>query len=1750
MLRLLQFALIFLSICKLNASDASIYLSSRESDPDSIIENVSTIYGDYSEVTTDMVVSAPDPLVISRFYSSRDTEEIAKLGGWRFLPHAFLSMERTSDKNQFGMGGESHESSLLRAGDRDGTILTYIESKKDGVADGQIRFVPDLTGLSNNAKGSLFPWADLQNNSALYDAKLDRVEVNLCSLGKRFYEKIPGGNGYRITHEILPSGNKIFYEFDGGGRLTGLKETNGAEKKTLAWIRISYENGMLIEGSDRQTVHYLFDGESGLLTRVVSSSHPEVAYCYKNDQGHSLLIEKRLPEGATTQIEYDSSLKVRRITDPEGGSCSFSYCEGETEVNGPEGRKEVHRFDKNGYLIAIEHHLEGQPYRTFRKQWEAGQLLATSLEDGGGSLFHYKRYEYKDGRLSMEEEFGNLAGVTEEPLHLDSNGVPTAMGLKRLFSYFSDGDSHGYIESGPQGGGVKYVFAQGTNRLLKRFILSSKDDRPTRRQFYDYNEDAVLIRTVVDNGIADDLRDVHGFGANERHVLSIIPKASMPSLGAPEIIEKGYYREDLQPPTLLQRTVYEYDSLGEVAVESVYDANEEYCFSLRKEYQNGLLQCEVDPKGNRTSFEYDGNYRLISSAATGLDTVYTYDRCSRIKSVKETSSGGVSREQTFTYDKGGRLLSSIDSIEGEKLVSYDALGRQISLVTPQGEFHYQYDIFDHPIEVSHPSGQRTKQSYTIHGQPTLLEHPDDTKETFQYDLSGHLYIHRDHKGFYHEFTRDELGRVILYTLWGRNNKNGYIVSRKSYRYDGFRKKKESDFGHPTSNFSYDRAERLISIERGRERVDFTYDGLGRVSDIKKWDSSDTFLLEKYEYDPLGYLTEERIENHLGKVFLKRAYEYDTLGRLSKRIGYPNNEERVLAKYEYDEWNRPIAIIDSAGAKTQIEYNSWHERRTLDPQGNQIEESFDSLGNRLHYRYYSPGKELLYDWQGKYDTSSLLLEESVGKYQRDYKRSATGRLIASPEAQFKYNDYGDLIEKRNETDFVHFEYKPSGVLSNVIFSEEKKKRNIWVVPRSDVNSQVSMLEQPSSWTIEYDYEQGDQREEERPLTSEMVEDEWGCYEVERELDRLGRICVLRLPDRSSVHYSYDGPFVEKVTRISKEKGEYTHSFTKRDWMGNLLEERLPGALGSKRCQWDPAGQCLAIKSDFVKDQAGQGYDLVGNLKARTRSVGSLSATYRYEYDGLSRLTRENDQLYKYDPLGNRLSKGALTYKNDGQNRLSSAGDTTFTYHANGCVASKEGGDDRWSFGTNALQQITSIKGNEVAETYTYDLEGRRLCRQGSKTQRFFYLGESELGCLDEDGCITQLRIPSDPNFPGSSAVFIELDGEVYIPIHDLEGNIACLVNPGTREIAESYSYTAFGEESIFDGSRAPIAISSLGNPWRYREKRVDEETGLVWFGYRYYDPEIGRWLSPDPLGTTDSLNLYVYAHNNPLRYVDRFGMEIEVDPNCGCQLHGHPGYYNRPAGCACICGRTDQPFVNPQPIMGKSVVIADRPNSPFSGWVTSFEGMMQAAFGMMEVSVGGAMALTPFAPLGWALMAHGFDQSLAGAYLLCTGESRSTLTSQLLQKGGLASHHAELIDGGIAIFGTLGGAVGLARGGIATGRWACRSTNLSRASVEVGRAHTGQITRRGLHPYVQESIHRGNQAHAELAAKVKLKPGWQSEPVMRGADGKIHKPDVITPIGRFIELKPNTASGHATGQIQAQRYRDQLGINGRVIYYEP
>ena len=172
-------------------------------------------------------------------------------------------------------------------------------------------------------------------------------------------------------------------------------------------------------------------------------------------------------------------------------------------------------------------------------------------------------------------------------------------------------------------------------------------------------------------------------------------------------------------------------------------------------------------------------------------------------------------------------------------------------------------------------------------------------------------------------------------------------------------------------------------------------------------------------------------------------------------------------------------------------------------------------------------------------------------------------------------------------------------------------------------------------------------------------------------------------------------------------------------------------------------------------------------------------------------------------------------------------------------------------------------------YTYDAFHRRLTRSelGQPTQNYLYQGQEEIGVY-QDGKITQLKLHNRGK--RTPAVAIELEGTVYVPVHDLFGSVATLADLQGRVI-ESYRYTAFGECQILDASGHVVVESQIGNPWRFANKRFETATGFVSFGLRDYDPDLGRWLCPDPAGFEDGSNLYAYVHHSPLIHYDQFGL---------------------------------------------------------------------------------------------------------------------------------------------------------------------------------------------------------------------------------------------------------------------------------------
>lgn len=133
----------------------------------------------------------------------------------------------------------------------------------------------------------------------------------------------------------------------------------------------------------------------------------------------------------------------------------------------------------------------------------------------------------------------------------------------------------------------------------------------------------------------------------------------------------------------------------------------------------------------------------------------------------------------------------------------------------------------------------------------------------------------------------------------------------------------------------------------------------------------------------------------------------------------------------------------------------------------------------------------------------------------------------------------------------------------------------------------------------------------------------------------------------------------------------------------------------------------------------------------------------------------------------------------------------------------------------------------------------------------------------------------------------LISNIYLYTFDANGNVGQLVDSSTGIISTHYEYDPFGKLLVATGSEAD------NNIFRFSTKYVDTETELYYYGYRYYSPELGRWVTRDPIEEDGGLNLYGFVGNNPINYIDPLGLKLKsgdvIRVKCGGFLGIAPDY---------------------------------------------------------------------------------------------------------------------------------------------------------------------------------------------------------------------------------------------------------------------
>ena len=279
--------------------------------------------------------------------------------------------------------------------------------------------------------------------------------------------------------------------------------------------------------------------------------------------------------------------------------------------------------------------------------------------------------------------------------------------------------------------------------------------------------------------------------------------------------------------------------------------------------------------------------------------------------------------------------------------------------------------------------------------------------------------------------------------------------------------------------------------------------------------------------------------------------------------------------------------------------------------------------------------------------------------------------------------------------------------------------------------------------------------------------------------------------------------------------------------------------------------------------GYTYDVAGNVLTITDTSNGRDPTWNqtFEYDALDRLINASGKYgtpcYLYDARGNRLNCGGTTYTYNGNDRLTQQSTVNFTYDVNGNLL------------TQSLPSLTLTytPDNRIATatgsvSYYYDADGWRVRTTIGSTTTYAVRGPAGALLSDKKGSLTR-----DYVYAGDRLIaWAESTGTMYDVTTDAIGSVR-MVTTSTQAIKERHDFWPFGEEWAPPAS--PVSVM------KFAGKERDTETGLDYFGARYYRGNSGRFMGVDPIQgfpkLPQSWNRYAYALNNPFRYIDPDGM---------------------------------------------------------------------------------------------------------------------------------------------------------------------------------------------------------------------------------------------------------------------------------------
>ncbi|WP_409202112.1 RHS repeat-associated core domain-containing protein [Pseudomonas asiatica] len=397
----------------------------------------------------------------------------------------------------------------------------------------------------------------------------------------------------------------------------------------------------------------------------------------------------------------------------------------------------------------------------------------------------------------------------------------------------------------------------------------------------------------------------------------------------------------------------------------------------------------------------------------------------------------------------------------------------------------------------------------------------------------------------------------------------------------------------------------------------------------------------------------------------------------------------------------------------------------------------------------------------------------------------------------------------------------------------------------------------------------------------------------EYDPLSNLTTLTLPDGRRVNHLYygsghlhqlnlDGQVISDMERddlhreVYRTQGKLTSCFG-YDAMGRKAWQFASNLPADKLSQVHNTGinTSLLVEHAYNPIHRRYQYDPAGEL---VRTLDKLRGEIKYEYEANGQLrSRDTGSLvgseeFRYDAAANRLDFNARQFAKVKDNRIRQWRDQEYRYDPWGNLIEKRSGHSKvqhFSYDCeNRLVRAETLVNGKLESTghYRYDSLGRRVAKQAEingevEQKRFLWQG---LRMLREETPGQSILYLYEPGSYAPLARVDQTEGEeqkVYYFHTDQIGTPLELTNSDGKIVWQA-TYRSWGAVEH-------LTVNEVKQNLRFQGQYFDDETGLHYNTFRFYDCEIGRFLSQDPIGLAGGINIYSYTIN-PVQEIDPLG----------------------------------------------------------------------------------------------------------------------------------------------------------------------------------------------------------------------------------------------------------------------------------------